>query len=207
MCLWLGFTSDIVWDSKLWAGGNSYDMRSLWLICILLFCLWLGLGFRIISEGRSDKGLHQICGTDGQDWGGKADWAFTMIMAGSALLWVQTRREPSSDALNHQRLFRLQLTLLTGLSCPGNKETFVIYLELFWMTTILFLWCYSVNRAERDTEEALNDLWVTFNPCSYLSCPLVETFCFSTAHRASNLKVLKTYCRILCRIEDQNLCI
>lgn len=48
---------------------------------------------------------------------------FTRIMAGSALLWVQTRREPSSDALNHQRLFRLQLTLLTGLSCPENKET------------------------------------------------------------------------------------
>lgn len=110
---------------------------------------------------------------------------FTTIMAGSAPLWVQTRREPSSDALNHQRLFRLQLTLLTGLSCPENKETFVIYLELFWMTTILLLWCYSANRAERDTEEALNDLRVTFNLCSYLSCPLVEIFFIFL--RASNL--------------------
>lgn len=112
---------------------------------------------------------------------------FTMIMAGSALLWVQTRREPSSDALNHQRLFRLQLTLLTGLSWPENKETFVIYLELFWMTTNLLLWCYSVNRAERDTEEALNDLWVTFNPCSYLSCPLVDIFCFPTSLKSKSL--------------------
>lgn len=62
------------------------------------------------------------------------------------------------------------------------------------MTTILLLWCYSVNQAERDTEEALNDLLVTFNLCSYVSCPLVEVFCFPTAHRASNLKVVQTYC-------------
>lgn len=48
-------------------------MRSLWLIFISLFCLWLGLGFRI-SEGRSGQGLHQICGTDGQDFQGKTEW-------------------------------------------------------------------------------------------------------------------------------------
>lgn len=110
-------------------------------------------------------------------FGGGLTGTFTMIMAGSALLWVQTRREASSDALNHQRLFRLQLTLLTGLSCPEIKETFVIYMESFWMTTVLLWGCYSVNQT--DTEEALSDLWVTFNLCSYLSCPLVEVACFS----------------------------
>lgn len=52
----------------------------------------------------------------------KLNGTFTTIMAGSALLWVQTRRELSSDALNHHCLFRLQLTLLTGLSCPERKR-------------------------------------------------------------------------------------
>lgn len=85
-----------------------------------------------------------------------------MIMAGSALLSAQTRRDLSSDALNHKCLFRLQLTLLTGLSCPANKETFVIYLELFGVNTILILWCSSMSQAEQGTEEALSDLWVTF---------------------------------------------
>lgn len=122
--LWFGFTSNIVWDSKLWERGNCYNMRSLWLICISLFCLWLGLGFRIISEGRSGQGLHQTCSTDGQDFGERLNGTFTMIMAGSALLWVQTRRELSSDALNHHCLFRLQLTLLTGLSCPEKNRHF-----------------------------------------------------------------------------------
>lgn len=101
-------------------------MRSLWLICISLFCLWLELGLEIISEGRSDQGLHQICSTDGQDVGERLNGTFTMIMAGSALLWVQTRRELSSDALNQQCLFRLQLTPFTGLSCPENKRDICI---------------------------------------------------------------------------------
>lgn len=110
---------------------------------------------------------------------------FTMIMAGSALLWVRTCRELSSDALNHQCLFRLQLTLLTALSCPANKETFVIYLELFWVNTILLLWCSSVNQAERSTEEALNDRWVTFAVCGLISpAPLWRLY----SYRASSVK-------------------
>lgn len=107
-------------------------MRSLWLICISLFCLWLELGLEIISEGRSDQGLHQICSTDGEDVGERLNGTFTMIMAGSALLWVQTRRELSSDALNQQCLFRLQLTLFTGLSCPENKR------DIFNLSGIIF---------------------------------------------------------------------
>lgn len=47
---------------------------------------------------------------------------FTMVIAGFGLPWVQIRRDWSSDALNHNCLLRLQLTLLTGLSCPAHKE-------------------------------------------------------------------------------------
>lgn len=105
--------------------------------------LMVGLGLRIISKGRFDQGLHQICSTDGQDFGERLNGTFTMIMAGSALLWVQTRRELSSDALNHHCLFRLQLTLLTGLSCPENKRDIcnvsaIIFVDNIFTFMVLF---------------------------------------------------------------------
>lgn len=55
--------------------------------------------------------------------------AFTMIIAGSGLPWVQIRSDRSSDALNHHCLLRLQLTLLTSLSWPAYKERFETNLE------------------------------------------------------------------------------
>lgn len=183
MCLWFGFTSNIVWDSKLWERGNCYNMRSLWLICISLFCLWLGLGLRIISEGRSAQGLHQICSTDGQDFGERLNGTFTMIIAGSALLWVQTRRQLSSDALNHQCLFRLQLTLLTGLSCPENKRHLKSIWNYFWWLFFTFMVLFSESgrvRHRGGSQWTMGHLWdLAFLPP-----------CGETVQQSSNLKMM-----------------
>lgn len=64
--------------------------------------------------------IHQKYSTSVCWWG---HGTFTMIMAGSGLPWLQTRSVRSSDALNHHCLLRLQLTLLTGLSCPAYKDS------------------------------------------------------------------------------------
>lgn len=56
-------------------------------------------------------------------------------MAGSGLPWVQIRTDWSSDVLSIHCLLRLQLTLLTGLSCPAYKERFGPNLKLQCVTT------------------------------------------------------------------------
>lgn len=61
----------------------------------------------------------------------KLHGTFTTIMAGSALPWLQIRSDRSSDALSHHCLLRLQPTLLTGLSCPAETDTFKTDLELY----------------------------------------------------------------------------
>lgn len=89
------------------------------------------------------------------------DWTFTMIMAGSGLPWAQIRSDWSSEALNHNCLLRLQLTLPTGLSCPAYKER---GLKSNWKYSVwlqhLLLWYCSESQSEW-REEAVSDLLVT----------------------------------------------
>lgn len=84
----------------------------------------------------------------------------TMIMAGSALPWVQIRSDWSSDALNNHCLLRLQLTLLTDLPWPAYKERSKTNLEISVWLQHLLLWCGSERQTEW-REEALGDPLIT----------------------------------------------
>lgn len=73
---------------------------------------WVRTGSHCFQRWRSSRRSETLRGE------------FTTVMAGSPLPWLQIRRQRSSDALSQHCLLRLQLTLLTGLSCPAVRQKF-----------------------------------------------------------------------------------
>lgn len=82
---------------------------------------------------------------------------FTTVMAGSPLPWLQIRRQRSSDALSQHCLLRLQLTLLTGLSCPAVRQKFQsnmqLYSEIYLFFSPLQVAAETLQRSETPSDQ------------------------------------------------------
>lgn len=97
--------------------------------------------------------------SNGQEGAKHCTGSFTRTMAGSLLPWLQIRRERSSEALSHHCLFRLQLTLLTGLSWPadrvarGSKQLVILPWESFFFFFTVALW--TLQHSETSSDQAV----------------------------------------------------